>query len=906
MAGPEDSAEWRRVEGALEACFLALDRGEDPDILGACEGDERLAARVRELLASGPGALLAATAEPLPGPPRMFGDFEILKPLGRGGMGSVYLANQKSLSRQVALKLLDNGGLHLPNARLRMRREAELTALLEHPNIVPIYAVGETDGTPFLAMKHLTGPSLAEIRRPLTPERVAQIGTALARALDTAHVHGIVHRDVKPANVLLDGDVPVFVDFGLARAQSDPTMTQEGKVAGTLRYMAPERLDARTSVLDPRVDIYGLGAVLYELLAAHPPFEDDSPTALMRSVLSRDPVQLHLRGRHHDLETIVMRAMAREPERRFATAAEMADDLERYLARQPVVSRRISLWTRFVRRAQRHPRAATALVIVVLLFAAAANTLWWQHQRATADRDRRIEVARNDLDHHHHERAHASLSLLAERHPGDTEVAGWLAQAGAQRGIDRLFVALVDRSSNVSSMVLDELLRCVTPDTRAVTSRATTELALVLATGHCRGQVAAHARLTRLPRDIVDRRAARAIAAWLDDAPLPWQLPSPPVDATAEEAVFAGLALRLAGAAPQDVLGELSLLTEAARGSPRALFLEAVARADAGEPIAAMQLLRGLADDEAPAPVWRWLANVYLQLGRLPEAGAALARAADDHSPTADYFRLVQQYLTHQEHEDEVACLALVEQVRRSSPMSAEVQRFLLEYDGKSDPSRAPEALTRLQQLWDAQQEDRIGRDLTLAAMIEVAARPLALHAGAEGGASPEYCGRLITDWQERAATIRYRPAAATADDWLARAQCRSGRPGDLLQGLERFAATCAAFPLRAGTAIAYAEAVALLPAGFEDTVRRLHTLRARDTLVGIERAATTGSLTVAQDEYRYVEYYAFLLAWQAQDMIEMARRLPAIEDALDDRLLPRARSDAATAAQATARQRER
>src|SRR5687767_3441365 len=176
MRHADDSSFWQRVQTALEACFLALDRGETPSVAAVCGDDAELAEHVSKLLASTVGTFLVPPSDAAPAGPRTFGDFELVRPLGRGGMGRVFLANQTSLSRQVALKLLDQGALHLPGSRVRFRREAELTALLEHPNIVPIYAVGEHEGVPFLAMKYLTGPSLADVSRPLSPQQVAQIG----------------------------------------------------------------------------------------------------------------------------------------------------------------------------------------------------------------------------------------------------------------------------------------------------------------------------------------------------------------------------------------------------------------------------------------------------------------------------------------------------------------------------------------------------------------------------------------------------------------------------------------------------------------------------------------------------------------------------------------------------------
>src|SRR5262245_44862885 len=191
---------WQRVQAALERYLVARSGAEPIDLLAACDGDDELAHDVRKTLDHA-GGLLDDAPEASTAELGSFGDFEVSRLIGRGGMGSVYLARQRSLGRMVALKVLNRGGLEVPATRMRLKREAELTALLDHPNIVPIYAVGEVDGVPFLAMKRLSGPSLADVARPLEPERVGRIGRDLARALDAAHTLGIVHRDVKPANV---------------------------------------------------------------------------------------------------------------------------------------------------------------------------------------------------------------------------------------------------------------------------------------------------------------------------------------------------------------------------------------------------------------------------------------------------------------------------------------------------------------------------------------------------------------------------------------------------------------------------------------------------------------------------------------------------------------------------------
>ncbi len=901
MAPADDDARWQRVQQVLETCFLAMERGEPLELVRRCEGDETLLLEVTRLLQSAPSVMLGPSelaAEPAM--PRSFGDFDLLRAIGRGGMGRVYLANQRSLSRQVAVKLLDQASSAVPGAPLRLRREAELTALLDHPNIVPVYAVGEVGGVPYIAMKYLGGPSFAEFRAPMAPERVARYGAALAHALEAAHLQGIVHRDVKPANVLLDGDVPVFVDFGLARSQADPTLTQAGKVAGTLRYMAPERFDGRLRTLDPRVDVYGLGATLYELLGARPPFEDDNPTALVRSVLTREPSPLRLSGRHHDLETIVLRAMAKEPERRFATAAAMAEDLERYLAGRPVLSRRLSLLARFHRLTRRHPRVSAATLVAVLLLVGLALALLWQDASARADRSRRLDLARADLEHHRHAHAAADLALLAAHHAQDHEVAAWLARARAEVAIDELFLAVTDRSSNVPPNVLADLEAAAGESSGA--AAAATAFARVLATRHVRGAAAARDCLTGLPAEWRRRRCGEALAAWCADAALPWTLSAAPDDQSADEAVLTAAVLRLAGAEPDEVLRELTAPGVGGAARHRRLFLEAIVRADGGDLAGALQLLRGLADDDSHEAVWRWVANLHNQLGQIDAAARALQRASHDRSPAAQYLRLV----IAKAGRDEALFAPLLAAAAAAAPAPPEVERFLAEHAGLQDSAAIPAALERLERLAASQRDDRIGRDLTVAVAAQLAASqlPTRTHAAADGYA-PDRHRQFAAQWRLRCEALRYRPALALAQPWLARSLCHTDEPADLLAGLELFAAVCRRAPTSAAAAVLYAETVADLPAAVDRLVRVAHTRAARSALAAVEAAAGAG-LCLSAVETQFVTYYALVLALQADDAVEVAARLPAVEELVDEALLPKVRQAAADAHEALARMRRR
>ncbi len=881
MAPDPDDALWDRVQVALERYLLARGNGESLTLLAACDGDSALAERVHEVLGRGAEVLDGFADAPPAVAQRQFGDFELVRPLGRGGMGVVWLARQRSLGRMVAIKLLDRAAVEGPVVRLRLQREAELTALLDHPNIVPVYAVGDVDGVPFLAMKFLSGPSLDALPRPQAPERVARLGAALARALDAAHLQGIVHRDVKPANVLLDGETPVLVDFGLARGQSDPTLTQEGKVAGTLRYMAPERLDAQAPIADPRVDVYGLGATLYELLVDRPVFAEDSPTALVRSILTRDPPPLRLRGRHHDLETIVLRALAKEPGRRFPSAAAMAEDLDRYLAGQPVRSRRMPVWLRLLRRAQRHPRTTTAVAGLGLVAVVFAVVAWITVVGTRIDVARRFESAQADFAAGRFERAHSALQLLVQARPNDAAIAAAAANARAEVGFDQALMLVTDRSSNVTPAVLDEVRGLVGDDGRGAA------LALVLAIGHVDGTAAARTELQRQQRAAGARPLAvattmGALEAWLDATPPPWVLPKfsgePAPLASEYEPLVVALAQRLSAHPPETVRATLG----ATAMSRHARFLEAVTWADAGDLPRARGLLRGLATDDAPAPVWRWLAHVQLQLGDVAGAGRSLSRCPDDRSPSTTYYRYMQALAAP--HLGDAERAELVETWRAAAADNGEVQRFLHEFDGKSDPALAAAALAGLELLERAAVWDPIGRDLIVAAMVEVAAWHLPTTDTQDRPGDPAAHAQFVQRWQERSATLRHRPAQAIAEGWVARSQCAAGAP-HVLPGLERFARACQLAPLRVRIALDYAAAVLELPTDTDPTLRTAHVQQARKALATITDTANAGDLRLPIADLALVDYRAWLLAVHARDYFAVVELTPRVESILPDEL---------------------
>ncbi|MBL9076132.1 MAG: serine/threonine protein kinase [Planctomycetes bacterium] len=370
-----------RLAGILEACYAALDAGAEPDLDRLCEAAPELRRRVARLLdrerslwtsCRGSGDLPPADrdADLLAAMPRRIGDYELLEPIGAGGMSRVYRARQAGLDREVALKVLRPEIVASSTGRLRFSREATVTAALEHPNIVPVYAAGDADGHVYLAMRLLRGQSLDRAPTPLPPRQVATIGVEAASALQAAHEIGVLHRDIKPANLLLERGRTFVVDFGLAAfAHQANLLTQPNTTPGTLVYMAPELVRRRgAGALDVRTDVYSLGATLYEVLAGRPPFDAAEPVRALQQILHHDPAPLGLTGPDRDLETIVLRAMDKAPQRRFATAGEFAAELQRYLDGASIESRRRSWLQRGVRLAARH-RAATALAAVALLLA---------------------------------------------------------------------------------------------------------------------------------------------------------------------------------------------------------------------------------------------------------------------------------------------------------------------------------------------------------------------------------------------------------------------------------------------------------------------------------------------------------------------------------------------------------
>ncbi len=309
--------------------------------------------------------------------------YEILGELGRGGMGVVYKARQIKLNRIVALKMVLAGAHAGSEALARFFTEAEAVALLVHPNIVQIYEVSEHDGIPFFSLEYVSGGSLAEkiAREPMQASEAARLVEALARAMTAAHSHGVIHRDLKPANVLITSDgVPKITDFGLAkRMESDSGQTRSGTLMGTPNYMAPEQAKGDTHKIGPSADLYAIGVILYECLTGRTPFVGTSVMDTLHQVQNLEAVPpRYLQPKvPSDLETICLKCLQKEPEKRYANVGDLADDLQRFLEGKPIFARPISTTERLLRWGKRNPRVAvlSASVLTLLLTTAIGSTV---------------------------------------------------------------------------------------------------------------------------------------------------------------------------------------------------------------------------------------------------------------------------------------------------------------------------------------------------------------------------------------------------------------------------------------------------------------------------------------------------------------------------------------------------
>jgi serine/threonine protein kinase len=415
------------------------------DALDLFQAAPRLHSSAGRLAAAGP-----PPAEPL-------GDFRIVREIGRGGMGIVYEAVQMSLGRRVALKVLPFAAALDAKQLQRFQNEAQAAAQLHHTNIVPVYAVGVERGVHYYAMQLIEGQNLADLvaqlrpgepavtrNRPapgggadlpptgpevtapadaaapttlrgaaaqLTTQRasrsgsfyrtVARLGAQAAEALEHAHQLGVIHRDVKPANLMVDARGNLWVtDFGLAQFHNRAGLTRTGDLLGTLRYMSPEQAAGEGAPLDPRTDVYSLGATLYELLTLEPLFGGSEHGRLLRQILHDEPRPLRAVDRSvpPELETIVLKAVSKNPAERYATAQEFADDLHRFLENKPIRARRPTLLQRARKWAQRHPSFAAASVALLVLLSAGSLVNYARERQRANEAEEQFRLAKASVD----------------------------------------------------------------------------------------------------------------------------------------------------------------------------------------------------------------------------------------------------------------------------------------------------------------------------------------------------------------------------------------------------------------------------------------------------------------------------------------------------------------------------
>src|SRR6266481_1079908 len=338
------------VDSSAEASAKADDPGrvDDPardETDAAAAGQNKKTARAAELLGE-------------------LGDYELLEEIGRGGQGVVFRARQKSLNRTVALKVISLGQWASKAHLKRFRLEAEAAAHLEHPGIVPIHEVGERDGSCYFSMKFVEGGQLDEVvrRAPMSIRQGAELIAKVARTVHYAHEHGILHRDIKPGNILLDqkGE-PHLTDFGLARlVESESSITHTLEVLGTPSYMAPEQAAGNNAGLSSATDVYGLGAVFYQLLTGQPPFAGGTTYETIKLLLDTEPRQPRLWNPKidRDLSTICLKCLEKDPQRRYSSALALAEDLEHWLKHEPIQARHAGIVTRGKKWVRRNPSSA--------------------------------------------------------------------------------------------------------------------------------------------------------------------------------------------------------------------------------------------------------------------------------------------------------------------------------------------------------------------------------------------------------------------------------------------------------------------------------------------------------------------------------------------------------------------
>ena len=375
------TTETTRVTRVCGKCGSKLFADAPGGLCSLCLFKSALAPLLEESVAAGDDGGSVDTAQIL----SEFGDYELLEEIGRGGQGVVYRAHQKSLNRTVALKLLGLGPWTTETHLKRFRREAEAAASLQHPGIVPIYEVGERNGQCYFSMQFVEGGQLDEVvtREPMPIRRAVELIVKVAGTVHYAHEHGILHRDIKPGNILVDKNgEPHLTDFGLARLlDTQSSVTRTIDVLGTPSYMAPEQAAGETTKLSKATDVYGLGAVLYQLLTGQPPFAGGTTyetIRLLRDTEPRPPRSLNSKI-DRELSTICLKCLEKDPQRRYSSALALAEDLEHWLKHEPIQARRTGIFTRSRKWVRRNP-SSTLLAGSLIALAAAAGWIIWKSE----------------------------------------------------------------------------------------------------------------------------------------------------------------------------------------------------------------------------------------------------------------------------------------------------------------------------------------------------------------------------------------------------------------------------------------------------------------------------------------------------------------------------------------------
>src|SRR5262245_14032106 len=365
--------------GLCTACVLETALGVLPEAVAGCGDPGGTDESSRDNAKPTAGVKEAVRAATMLGE---LGDYELLEEIGRGGQGVVFRARQKSLNRTVALKVISLGQWASKAHLKRFRREAEAAASLNHPCIVPIYEVGERDGSCYFSMQFIEGGQLDEVtnREPMPIGRAVELIAKIARTVHYAHEHGILHRDIKPGNILLDKNgEPHLTDFGLARmVETESTVTRTLEVLGTPSYMAPEQAVGNNSALTAATDVYGLGAVLYQLLTGCPPFAGKTTYETIKLVLDTEPRQPRAWNPKidRDLSTICLKCLEKDPKLRYPAAVELAEDLERWLKHEPIRAHRTGIFTRGKKWVRRNPSIAVMAVMLLALAVPLGVMIW--------------------------------------------------------------------------------------------------------------------------------------------------------------------------------------------------------------------------------------------------------------------------------------------------------------------------------------------------------------------------------------------------------------------------------------------------------------------------------------------------------------------------------------------------